>query len=208
MSNPPQDNHSQWGPASEHGASQPGGENPYAGHNPSKFGTEAYDPNAYGGPLEQPDKFRKLKMFTLVSLAIFVINQLVSFVMMSSSEYRNEMIDEIEQQMSATGQTVDRGQIETYVDAVVGVGVAIALIGLALYLLVYFGLRANKNWARIVGIIFAILGAVISLGGFAFGGATDIVTIVVTLLWVGVNIYWLILAFSPDVTRYLREAKR
>lgn len=206
MTNPPQDNNPQWG-ANPEGAPQSGGDNPYADQSPSKFGTEAYHPNAYGGPVEQPDKFRKLKLFTLVSLAIFLFNQVVSFVMISSAEYRNEMINDLEQQMSATGQAFDRDQLETYVDAVVGVSVAIALIGVAIYLLVFFGLRANKNWARIVGIVFAMLGAVVSVAGFVFGGASDIITVVVTLLWVGVNIYWLVLAFSPDVGRYLREVR-
>lgn len=73
MSNPSEENNPQWG-TPEHGASHTGGVNPYGGQNPSKFGTESYDPNAYGGPVQEPDKFRKLKLFTLVSLAIFVVN--------------------------------------------------------------------------------------------------------------------------------------
>ena len=207
MSNPPQENDPQWR-TSEEGPSQAGGVNPYPGQSASKFGTESYDPNAYGGPVEQPDKFRKLKLFTLVSLAIFVLNQVVSFVMISSAEYRNEMIADIEQQMSAAGQTMDRSQVESYIDAVAGVSLIFAVIGLGIYLLVYFGLRAAKNWARIVGIVFAILGAVFGIGGFVFGGPTDLVTVVVTLLWIGVNVYWLVLAFSPVVAGYLKQVKR
>lgn len=118
------------------------------------------------------------------------------------------MIEDIEQQTSAAGQTMERSQIETLIDLVVGVSLVFALLGLGIYLLVHFGLRANRNWSRIVGIVFAILGAVIGVGGFVFGGATDLVAVVITLIWVGVNIYWLILAFSPDVSRYLQEVNR
>lgn len=207
MSNPPQDNQPQWGTPDE-GGPRSDGERPFVGQNPSKYGTEAYDPHAFGGPVEEPDKFRKLKLFTLVSLGIYAINQVIGFVLMNSTGYRNEMIEDIEQQMSAAGQTMDRSQVESYIDAVAGVSLIFAVIGLGIYLLVYFGLRAAKNWARIVGIVFAILGAVFGIGGFVFGGPTDLVTVVVTLLWIGVNVYWLVLAFSPVVADYLKQVKR
>jgi hypothetical protein len=209
MSNPPHDNHPndpQWG-TPEHGAAPGGGEAPYGGAGPSKYGTEAYQPHAYGGPIEAPDKFRKLKLFTLVSLAVYVLNQLVSFIMMNTATYREQMINDFEQQLSAAGQTIERSEIEGYLSVVLGVTVIFALIGLGIYLMVYSGLRASKNWARIVGIVFAVLGAGFGIFGFVLGGPTDFATVVITLIWIGVNIYWLILAFSPDVARYLREVK-
>lgn len=210
MSNPPHENHPnepQWG-TPEHGATPGGGETPYSGPSPSKYGTEAYHPHVYGGPVEAPDKFRKLKLVTLVSLAVYVLNQLVSFIMMNSAAYREQMISDFEQQVAGAGEAMDRSDIEGYLSVVLGVTAIFALIGLGIYLLVYFGLRAAKNSSRIVGIVFAFLGAAFGIFGFVLGGPTEFATVVVTLVWIGVNIYWLVLAFSPDVARYLREVKR
>ncbi|TLP76898.1 DUF3784 domain-containing protein [Nesterenkonia sphaerica] len=210
MSNPPHEDRSQdpqWGLPDQSAASG-AGRPPEPGPSSSRYGTEPYDPQAYGRPVPEPEKFRKLKRFTLLSLAVYLINQLVSFIMMNTATFREQMISDFQQQLTAAGQTVDRSDIEGYLSMVLGVTVVFALIGLGIYLMVYYGLRAAKSWARIVGIIFAVLGAFFGIFGFVLGGPTDFATVVVTLIWIGVNVYWLVLAFNPDVARYLREVKR
>lgn len=211
MSTPPNDTPSnpggpQWGDPAEQ-AGNDAAANPYQQHSGSKFGTQAYDPNAYGGPVGEPDKFRKLKLFTLISLGVYMVNQLVGLIMFGSEDFRDETIAELQQTYADAGMTLEASEIDGIISAGLVFYAVFALIFLGLYLLVYFGLRADKNWARILGIVFAIIGSVFGLAGFAISGFSDILTVIVTLVWIAVNIFWLVLAFNADVAQYLQSKK-
>lgn len=223
MSTPPHDNSPQWGnPGQDPQGQSPAG-GPYdggAGANPygqpagvppeqqpgGKFGTASYNPNAYGGPIEEPDKYRKLKLFTLISLGLYVISQAVGLILVASEGYRQQMIDDTIAQQEALGMPMTAEEAEGVIGLITTVTLVFALIGAAIYLLVYFGLRANKNWARITGIVFAIIGTVFTAGSLLFGNL-DVFTLILTLLWIVANIYWLVLAFSGDNARYLQQFK-
>lgn len=213
MSTPPNDNQPngstpQWG-APGQGAGHDAAANPYSPdpQGGSKFGTQAYDASAYGGSVQEPDKFRKLKLFLLVSLGIYALNQIMGFFVISGDAFRDEMVAQMEQTYAEMGVAFEASDIDGIIAFATGAAVVFGLIGLGLYLLVYFGLRSNKNWARIVGIVFAIIGAVGVLGAFLFN-PVDMITLIITLVWIGVSIYWLVLAFSAEVAQYLQQFKR
>ncbi len=186
---------------------QPGGQGypdgqGYPGQPSSKYGTDPYAPGTYGGPMAEPKKFSLLKTFTLVSLAIYVLSSLPG-LFVSGDDAQQEMINAIEQQGMSQQEAADAA------DMFAGVFTAFIwvtlLIGVALYLLVFFGLKKNKNWARVLGIVFAIIGIVFTLLGLI---GVDLVTLALSLVHVAVAIYWLVLAFSTEVKTYLKQFTR
>ncbi|MCH8563754.1 DUF4064 domain-containing protein [Nesterenkonia sp. LB17] len=211
MSNPPYGDQPAGFPGNEPGSqpgSQPGG---YGGNQPggfpggeptSKYGTDPYAPGAYGGPIAEPRKYSLLKTLTLVSLAIYVLSALPG-LFMSDDLLRQELMNTAEQQ-GATGQ-----EAADLAEMMLGLTTALVwvtlIIGVGLYLLVFFGLRKNKNWARITGIVFAILGILFTLFGVI---GADLLTLVLVLVHVGVAVYWLVLAFSTEVKTYLAQFRR
>ncbi|MCH8560242.1 MULTISPECIES: DUF4064 domain-containing protein [unclassified Nesterenkonia] len=183
-----------------YGGNQPGG---FPGGEPtSKYGTDPYAPGAYGGPIAEPRKYSLLKTLTLVSLAIYVLSALPG-LFMSDDLLRQELMNTAEQQ-GATGQ-----EAADLAEMMLGLTTALVwvtlIIGVGLYLLVFFGLRKNKNWARITGIVFAILGILFTLFGVI---GADLLTLVLVLVHVGVAVYWLVLAFSTEVKTYLAQFRR
>ncbi len=173
----------------------------------SKFGTEGYAPGAFGGPMAEPKKFQTLKMLTLVSLGLYVIGGIIGFIPMFGSDAEQQVREQLESQNVAVDDQTIQGAIAV---GAVFAGVMM-VIGLAIYLLVFFGLRARKNWARIVGIIFAILGVVSTLYSLvmdtemAFMNAAAVVGTVLTIASAAVAIYWLVLAFDGQVKQYLQQ---
>lgn len=103
--------------------------------------------------------------------------------------------------------------VESAIAFSITVIVVISLISAGLYLLVYFGLKSFKSWARVLGMVFAITGLVFVIGGSLFDGSMlatsfGLISLVVTLAWAGVTIYWLILAFSTPVRDHLDMHRR
>jgi hypothetical protein len=71
--------------------------------------------------------------------------------------------------------------------------VIFGLIGIALYLLVAFGVRAGKNWARILGTVFAVL----SLFGLAQLGLNTVVILL--------GVAAIVLLYLPVSSAYFKE---
>ncbi|GAA1144992.1 hypothetical protein [Nesterenkonia lutea] len=186
-----------------HPGGQPGGQ-----PNP-KYGTDPYAPGTYGGPMAEPKKFSLLKTFTLVSLAIYVLNALPG-LFGGGDEARQEMISAYEQAGMTGQEAVDAAELGAAFNT--GFAWITLIIGVGLYLLVYFGLVKNKNWARVTGIVFAIIGVVLSVVSVAFGAlfglGADMLVVVLTIVYVIVTIYWLMLAFSGEVKAYLKQFTR
>lgn len=152
----------------------------------------------------EPAKFAMLKKLTLVSAAIYLISTLFSLPAAFDSSAMRE-------QMEISGVAVDDAMLQGAQAAAIGTAVASLVVGLGLYALVIIGLYKRKNWARVLGIIFAIL----SLLGFVFGlfatglmpgaASTSVVTTVIGVISALVSVYWLVLAFSSQVSEYLRK---
>lgn len=195
--------HHQPGGQPSYGSNQPGGSPGGPGQPTSKYGTDPYAPGTYGGPIAEPKKYSLLKTLTLVSLAIYVLSALPGLFMGEDAAARQEAIDAIEQQGMTGAEAAEA------VDLFMGLFTAFLwvalLVGAALYLLVFFGLKKNKNWARVTGIVFAIIGIVFTLFGIV--GAT-MLGLVLVVAHVAVAVYWLVLAFSPEVKGYLAQFRR
>lgn len=168
----------------------------------SKYGTDPYAPGSYGGPVAEPKKYSLLKTLTLVSLAIYVLSSLPG-LFLSDDATRQEMITGMEQQGMTAAEAAEAADL--FGGLLTGFIWVSLLVGIGLYLLVFFGLKKNKNWARITGIVFAILGIVFTMVGVI---GADPLTLVLVLAHVGVAAYWLVLAFSTEVKSYLAQFRR
>jgi hypothetical protein len=82
--------------------------------------------------------------------ALWVISMLMSLGTLDSPEVR----DLFEKQMAASGASVDFESIKGFL---IGTIVVFAVISAGLYALVAFNIRKGKNWARILGTVFAAL---------------------------------------------------
>jgi len=82
--------------------------------------------------------------------ALWVISMLVSLGTLDTPAVR----DMFQQQMAASGTSVD---FESIKGVLIGTIVVFAAISAGLYALVAFNVRKGKNWARIMGTVFAAL---------------------------------------------------
>jgi hypothetical protein len=82
--------------------------------------------------------------------ALWVISMLVSLGTLDTPAVR----DMFEQQMAASGTSVD---FESIKGVLIGTIVVFAAISAGLYALVAFNVRKGRNWARILGTVFAAL---------------------------------------------------
>ncbi|MEW1980959.1 hypothetical protein AB0333_08525 [Citricoccus sp. NPDC079358] len=176
----------------------------------SKYGTGTYNPGEVGQPVAEPKSWGRLKMLTLASLAIYVISSIVSFLTFGNEAILEEQLDAQVETMGMSREQLEQGMEMGMVIAMV-MAVAALVIAVVVYLLVYFGLRKGKNWARILGTVFAALGTLFTLYGLTSIGTMmsaapglGIVTLVITVVFLLVNIWWLVTAFSKDSNAYLR----
>jgi hypothetical protein len=143
------------------GTPQYGQNAPQYGQNPPpQYGQQPYGQSPYAQyPSEQPQpsgstgvpQMVNISFWLLIaSAAIFVISMLTGLTTLDDPMFR----DAFETQIEGSGAGV------TYEDmkgVIAGTLVVFAIIGLALYLLVAFFVRKGKNWARILGTVFAAL---------------------------------------------------
>lgn len=211
MSTPPNDGSPQWGrPDAQSGPPGSPGSGPYGAAEPaggSKFGTSGYDPGAnYNASMGEPRQYSLLKTMTLVGLGLYLLSQLIGMLPLMGDEGRQTMEDSL----AATGQTASPEMIDGAIAFAVGTVVVLAAIALGLYLLVYFGLKQVKNWARVTGVVFAIIGLVFTVGGLALDGsmlssAFGLISLMISIAWAAVTVYWLVLAFSAPVRDYMDQ---
>ena len=141
---------------------------PQYGQNAPQYGQQtppAYGQNApqYGQspsaqyPSEQPQgpgavpQLVKTSFWLIVAAgALWVISMVVSLGTLDTPAVR----DMFEQQMATSGAQVD---FESIKGVLIGTIVVFALISAGLYALVAFNVRKGKNWARILGTVFAAL---------------------------------------------------
>lgn len=178
------------------------GESPhsYAGPaGPSQGGMPYYHPTqdqygrSTGGapPLQQA---RLLKL-TLASAGLYLLNLMVSLIVTSTVDLTAayERLGFTTEQAQLAASQVTGSMVSTVVTAVIALG---------LYVLIYTGLKKGRNWARILGIVLAILSAIGTVfgvfGSLLFGGWA-IVLIALTVAVLIVDILWLITAFSAPV---------
>ncbi|MBD2761725.1 hypothetical protein IEE91_02110 [Kocuria sp. cx-455] len=190
---------------------QPGDDQPGAGQAPQhgygrqggKYGTSEYNPNQYTGMVERPGLLDRLLKLTLLSAALYVVFTIVSLIANSTTDlaaiYRDQGLSSEQAEMVASSAGGVVGSV---------IGLVIALL---LYFLVYRGLAKGKNWARILGTVFAAL-SILSylfgmLGALMYGGL-GIVLIVIAIIAVIVDILWIVTAFKAPNSAYFAQNNR
>jgi hypothetical protein len=182
---------------------------PAAGDQGSRYGTAAYNPGAVGQEMAEPKGWARLKTLTLASLALYVLSSIVGFILAGNEAYMDAQLD------AQAGLGVPRDELQEIVEASMAFTMILSIVLLALavglYLLVFFGLKRGKNWARILGTVLAAVGALFTLGGLTGVGlmmsaapGLGAAMLVISLALAAVNIWWIVTAFSKDVNAYMR----
>jgi hypothetical protein len=93
----------------------------------------------------------------LVQAALALVNIVVTLL----------TVDAIREQVLKTSATLDQSLVDTAASVAIGSAVTFGLIGIAVWILLAFTVRAGWNWARIVAFVFAGLGLLSGLASFA-----------------------------------------
>lgn len=222
----------QYGQRAEHGQNVPEGQQPYGGQQTpnwgapagqqgqyqqgpyqqapsSKFGTNPYEPGSLGGPMQKPAKQGLLEKLTLISMALYLIGTVAYSAVFASDEVA-EFFTEVYTEVGMSQEEID-AIVEMLGGMAIAGGVFGVVVALGLYLLVYIPLTRGKSWARVLGLVLAFLGVITTLlnflgfGAIMFSNTAGLLASVAFLGYVGVTIYWIVVAFNDDVKRYLAQ---
>ena len=89
-------------------------------------------------------------------------------------------------------------------------GIIVTVIMIGVYLLVYFPLKAGKNWGRILGTIFAVLAILSGIYGL-FSGQEGLSTgifiagIVLSVIKLIVDILWIVTAYKAPTSAWFNQ---
>lgn len=170
-----------------------------------RYGTAAYDPNQYTGTAAAPTELKKLLTLTLASAGLYLLSTVVGIFAAATTDMTEAYRQLGMPSDQAALMAEQAGGVATITSIV------ILVIAMALYALVYVFLKKGKNWARILGIVLAILGALSGLSAF-FGamiyGGMGIAIIVIGVVLAVVNILWLVTAFKAPVARWFGQHRR
>ncbi|UTT68938.1 hypothetical protein NMQ03_17235 [Arthrobacter sp. DNA4] len=172
-------------------------QSPGYGQNAPQYGQSPYGQSPYGQyPSEQPQPAGSNGIPQLVNIAfwlliaataIYVISILINLTQLDAPQFRQEF----EQQVRASGAGITYDDIKPFI---AGSLVVFGIIGAALYLLVAFFIRKGKNWARILGTVFAALSV---LGLFGIPSLATIGTVL--------GIAAIVLLYLPAAAPYFRK---
>ncbi len=129
------------------GGQQPYGQQPYGQSPYAQYPSEQPQPTGSNGV---PQLVNISFWLLIASAAIFVISMLTGLTQLDDPVFRQTF----EQQVEGTGAGVSYEDIK---GVIAGTLVVFAILGAGLYLLVAFFVRKGKNWARILGTVFAAL---------------------------------------------------
>jgi hypothetical protein len=168
------------------------------GYGQQPFGQSSYGQSPYAQyPSEQPQpagangvpQLVNISFWLLIASAvIFVVSLLTGLTQLDDPMFRQTFEDQMEAG-GATGVTY-----EDIKGIIAGTLVVFAIIGAGLYLLVAFFVRKGKNWARILGTVFAALSI------FGLFGPPTIGTLG-TLLGIAA----IVLLYLPTAAPYFRK---
>ena len=201
MSTPP-DNPDNPGHPDEPARSGPPRYTPPGGHDRARDGHgQQHD------PAPAPPQLKRLLGLTVASGALYAALGVVVTVIYATMDFAA-----MYQRMGVPAE--DAGQIGTMVEQMRGISIASGVIGLVvlvgLYVMEYVFLSKGANWARILGIVLAILSAVGFLGnlfGFWLYGQWAIVLIGLGIAFIAVNIAWLVTAFGAPLRAWFTRPR-
>lgn len=161
-----------------------------------KFGTTGYDtPQNYG--MNKPAEIRRLFIMTVVSFVLYLVPlSFILIVLLIPSAHEGVIV----------GLGLEGGS-EADVDSIISfIFFTVAFVFFAVvvsYLLVLVGIKKRWGWSRVFGIVMAFFGIFYLL--YNMLSAPSLLGIVLALLFIGVNAYWLVLAFNPKVVAWMSK---
>jgi len=133
---------------------------------------------------------------------------------------RNEAIQQAQRELEAQGQgdVLPEGTFEAIIDATFGVGIALGLLLLAVYVVFAFLVRRGHNWARItltvlvgLAVLFTLLGLALSALPVPASARTSVETpgasTVLSLLQQVCVVVATVLAWLPAANAWFRQVK-
>ena len=176
-----------------------------SGRTPPRYSSGGWPEEAERAPGQQrgvvpaPRQLKRLLGLTVASGVLYAALGVVVTIIYATMDFAA-----MYQRMGVPAE--DAGQIGTMVEQMRGISIASGVIGLVvlvgLYVMEYVFLSKGANWARILGIVLAILSAVGFLGnlfGFWLYGQWAIVLIGLGIAFIAVNIAWLVTAFRAPL---------
>lgn len=156
------------------------------------YGYSPYNPYPPGQP-QSPEAVPRLvnTAFWLIvgSGALWLLTVLLSIGLLDTPAIR----EQFEEQIAASGAEVDYNSIK---GILVGTIVVFAAIGAGLYALVALNIRKGKNWARILGTVFAAL-SILSLVPLGPGTLSALA-----------GIAGIVLLYLPDAAPYFQKRQQ
>ncbi|MBP3035245.1 DUF4064 domain-containing protein [Arthrobacter sp. zg-ZUI100] len=185
---------------------------PYGQQPQSPYGYQAAQPSGYAYPGAGADRPGKgpaprevMRGFWLIIAAgILTFIYMIITVLSSSDAVTFDTLSTEDRQM-----VEDSGMTEEMLSSVfVTTGIVLAVIVLAVYILLAFLIRKGKNWARILGTVFAAFSAVgvlVSLvSGLAFASPLELLSLVASLA----GIAGIVMLYLPPSQPYFRSQPR
>ena len=196
-----------YGQGAVNGAPQGGPNGQQYGQAGGKFGTAEYNPGQYTGLMERPSTIDRLLKLTLVSLGISVLSSILSIIGVLTAD-TDALLREQGGAAASQAGAADVARMVGTMGTVVGVIGLIISIGL--YLLVYFNLKKGRNWARILGTVFAAIAILSGIFGL-FSGTSGMSTgiyiagIVLGVVKIVVDILWIVTAYKAPTTAWFNQ---
>ena len=163
---------------------------------PPPGGYPSMAPPAWEAPVVQgppPSTVVNAFKLILVQAALALVNIVVTLL----------TVDAIREQVLTTSPTLDQSTVDTAVGVAVAVAIVFGIIGIIVWVLLAFKVRAGKNWARIVTFVFAGLGLLIGLASFA--QPSSAFSHIVLLLAVAIDIALIVLLTRGPSAEYFRK---
>src|SRR5450830_705255 len=129
----------------------------------------------------------------LVQVALSLVNIVVTLL----------TVDSIKEQVRTASPTLDQSMVDTAAGLTIGVAVVVGIIGIGVWILLAFTVRAGKNWARIVTFVFAGLGLLSGLASFA--QPSSVFSHLLLLLAVAIDIALIVLLTRGPSAEFFRR---
>lgn len=129
----------------------------------------------------------------LVQAALSLVNVVVTLL----------TVDSIKEQVRTASPSLDQSLVDTAASMAITVAVTFGIIGIVVWVLLAFKVRAGKNWARIVTFVFAGLGLLSGLASFA--QPSSVFSHIVLLVAVAIDIALIVLLTRGPSAEYFRR---
>lgn len=161
----------------------------------------------------RPQKVEALRSVAVTSLVLAVISQLVSYLNGRTEAYRQDMTEYLIR-LGLSPEVAQQPAPGSGPGAALGTIFGAAIL-IGLYLLVINGLVRRRNWARVLGIVFALVSVAAGVGGLllsavadvplVLGGLLGLLSLLLSVATLVVDSYWLVLAFDRRVAAWYRQ---